>query len=151
MEETVLRLIRTADQLVHSSHYDAEGVQRRLKQVDSQSESFMLKMDDRRRNLAMATSFFSQAKSALGKLAEIERQVNMEDSSTMADAYHVISTSIVEATSSALHDGRALLERTGRGDPGCKGIIDMVNVNFFIETFSILYLSSLLNITARNN
>lgn len=133
MEETVLRLIRTADQLVHSSHYDAEGVQRRLKQVDSQSESFMLKMDDRRRNLTMATSFFSQAKSALGKLAEIERQVNMEDSSTMADAYHVISTSIVEATSSALHDGRALLERTGRGDSGCKGIIDMVSISINLK------------------
>jgi len=62
MQETVLRLIRTADQLVHSDHYDAESVKQRLKTVDEKSENFMVALDNRRRNLSLAVTFFLLAK-----------------------------------------------------------------------------------------
>lgn len=62
MQETVLRLIRTADQLVHSDHYNAESVKERLKTVDQKSENFMVALDNRRRNLSLAVTFFLLAK-----------------------------------------------------------------------------------------
>ena len=61
IQETVLRLLRTADQLVHSAHYNAEGVKKRLEVVDEQCENFMFRMDSRRKNLALAIGFFSLA------------------------------------------------------------------------------------------
>ncbi len=61
IHETVLRLVRTADQLIHSAHYDAEGVRQRLRKVDEKCEDFMIRLDNRRKNLALAISFFSLA------------------------------------------------------------------------------------------
>ena len=61
IQETVLRLVRTADQLVHSAIYDAEGVKQRLKVIDEKTEDFMVRLDNRRKNLALAISFYSQA------------------------------------------------------------------------------------------
>ena len=58
IQETIIRLIRTADQLAHSAHYDSEGVRSRLTQVDSQCEDFLLRMDARRKNVALAVTFF---------------------------------------------------------------------------------------------
>ena len=62
----MLRLVRTADQLVHSAAYDAEGVKKRLSTIDSQTESFMGRLDYRRKNLALAISFYSQALTVSG-------------------------------------------------------------------------------------
>ena len=62
MQDTVLRLIRTADQLVHSDHYDAASVKERLNRVDIKSEEFMIALDSRRRNLSLAVTFFLLAK-----------------------------------------------------------------------------------------
>ena len=53
--------MRTADQLIHSAHYDAEGVRQRLRKIDEKNEDFMLRLDTRRKNLALAISFFSLA------------------------------------------------------------------------------------------
>ena len=61
IQETVLRLVRTADQLVHSALYDAEGIKTRLQTVDQKCEDFMLRLDTRRKNLALAINFFSLA------------------------------------------------------------------------------------------
>ena len=61
IQETVLRLVRTADQLVHSAHYDAEGVKKRLEVIDQKCEDFMHRVDNRRKNLALAINFFSLA------------------------------------------------------------------------------------------
>ena len=61
IHDTVLRLVRTADQLMHSATYDAEGIKQRLKNVDTKCEEFMHKLNTRRKNLAMSTSFFSLA------------------------------------------------------------------------------------------
>jgi len=57
----VLRLIRTADQLVHGERADAESVRKRLQLVDSKCEAFTVRLDARRKNLAMARNFFSLA------------------------------------------------------------------------------------------
>ena len=61
IQDTLLRLIRTADQLIHSAHYDAEGVKKRLQQVDKTCEDFMVRLDTRRKNVALSVSFFSLA------------------------------------------------------------------------------------------
>ena len=58
----MLRLLHTADQLMHSASYDAEGIKKRLDTVDKQCEDFMIKLDSRRKNLAMAINFFLLAK-----------------------------------------------------------------------------------------
>ena len=55
--------MRTADQLIHSAHYDAEGVRQRLRKIDEKCEDFMLRLDTRRKNLALAISFFLLAQS----------------------------------------------------------------------------------------
>ena len=60
VQETVLRLVRTADQLVHTEGIDTEGVKQRLKLVDEQSEKFIDRIDNRRKNITMALSFFKQ-------------------------------------------------------------------------------------------
>jgi hypothetical protein len=62
VNSTVLRLLHTADQLMHSASYDAEGIKRRLDTVDKQCEDFMARLDARRKNLALAVSFFTLAK-----------------------------------------------------------------------------------------
>lgn len=63
VQETVLRLVRTADQLLRRSNLDVEGVRQRLQTVDQECESFMYKLDTRRKNITMATTFFEQAES----------------------------------------------------------------------------------------
>jgi hypothetical protein len=62
IQDTVLRLLRTADQVVHSAHSDAEGVKQRLLKIDSHCEDFMLRLETRRKNLTLAVNFFSLAK-----------------------------------------------------------------------------------------
>jgi len=57
----VLRLIRTADQLVHGERADADSVRKRLQTVDSRCEQFTMRLDDRRKNLVMARNFFAHA------------------------------------------------------------------------------------------
>ena len=61
IQETVLRLVRTADQLLRRTHLDAEGVRQRLQAVDEESENFMIKLDTRRKNISTAMSFFGLA------------------------------------------------------------------------------------------
>ena len=61
IQETVLRLVRTADQLLRRTHLDAEGVRQRLQAVDEESENFMMKLDTRRKNISMTMSFFGLA------------------------------------------------------------------------------------------
>lgn len=62
-QETVLRLVRTADQLLRRSKLDVEGVRQRLQTVDTECENFMIRLDTRRKNITMATSFFEQTES----------------------------------------------------------------------------------------
>lgn len=66
IQDTVLRLLRTADQVVQSSQSDAEGVKKRLLLIDEKCEDFMLRLETRRRNLTLAVSFFSLAKTVSG-------------------------------------------------------------------------------------
>ena len=61
IQETVLRLIRTADQLIHGDRADAESVRKRLQLVDGKCEDFTMKLDARRKNLMMARNFFAHA------------------------------------------------------------------------------------------
>lgn len=61
IQDNVLKLVRTADQLLRRTNLDAEGVRQRLQAVDETSENFMIKLDNRRKNIAMALSFFKQA------------------------------------------------------------------------------------------
>jgi len=61
IQETVLRLIRTADQLLHGDRADAEAVRKRLQQVDTKCEDFTVRLDARRKNLVMARNFFAHA------------------------------------------------------------------------------------------
>lgn len=58
----MLRLLHAADQLMHSGSYDADGIKKRLDTIDKQCEDFMAKMDTRRKNLGLAISFFTLAK-----------------------------------------------------------------------------------------
>ena len=57
----MLRLIRTADQLIHGDRADAESVRKRLQMVDGKCEEFTVKLDARRKNLVMARNFFAHA------------------------------------------------------------------------------------------
>ena len=77
IQETVLRLLRTADQLVHSAHYDAEGIKKRLQIVDEKCEDFMLRLDVRRKNLALAINFFSLAQSVSGSVTRYQYPLNI--------------------------------------------------------------------------
>ena len=67
IQDTVLRLVRTADQLVHSDQYrGGEAVRKRLVLVDEQSEKFMLRLDARRKNLSLAVTFYLLTKTVSG-------------------------------------------------------------------------------------
>lgn len=63
VQENVLHLVRTADQLLRRSSMDAEGVRQRLKTVDLECENFQYQLDNRRKNIALSQSFFNQAQS----------------------------------------------------------------------------------------
>ena len=65
IQDTVLRLVRTADQLLRRTHLDAEGVRQRLQAVDEESENFMNKLDTRRKNISMAMSFYGLAETVI--------------------------------------------------------------------------------------
>ena len=47
--------------MVHSAHYDQEGVKQRLLLIDQKCEDFMMRLDNRRKNLTLAINFFSLA------------------------------------------------------------------------------------------
>lgn len=57
----MLRLLRTADSLLRRTNIDAEGIRQRLMLVDQECENFMIKLDNRRKNIFMAVSFFNLA------------------------------------------------------------------------------------------
>ena len=63
---------------------------------------------------------------ALFKLDEIENQLNSTDlprnSQVLAERHLVLANTIVEAALPALREGRILLERVGRDDPGATGV-----------------------------
>lgn len=61
MQDTMLRLIRNVDQLLLRASLDAEGVRQRLQIVDAECEDFMVKLDNRRKNISSSVSFFNQA------------------------------------------------------------------------------------------
>ncbi|VDI56857.1 titin [Mytilus galloprovincialis] len=125
-QETVLRLVRTADQLLRRSKLDVEGVRQRLQTVDTECENFMIRLDTRRKNITMATSFFEQTESALTRLDQVEVQLNTMDlprnSAELADRHSQLSNAIMEISSPPLRDGRILLERVSRDDRGADGI-----------------------------
>ena len=59
-----MRLVRAADQLTHSSRFDGEGaVRAHLQKVDETCEDFSVKMEARRKELALAVAFFVQSNS----------------------------------------------------------------------------------------
>ncbi|XP_013393635.1 titin [Lingula anatina] len=124
--DTVLRLVRTADQLIHSTHYDSEGIRSRLHRVDKVSEEFMQEMENRRKNLAMAVSFYKQADVALDKLGQVEMELNRTDlprnSTALVERHSQLSSTIAEVSAAALREGRILLERVHRDDPGANGV-----------------------------
>ena len=61
IQENMLRLLRTADGLLRRASVDAEGIRQRLMLVDQECENFMVKLDNRRKNIFMALSFFNLA------------------------------------------------------------------------------------------
>ncbi|XP_060064415.1 titin-like, partial [Ylistrum balloti] len=126
IQQTVVRLVRDADQLLRRANMDAEGVRRRLQTVDRECEDFRNKLDTRRKNIMMAASFFDQAETALTKLEQVEVQLNSMDlprnSTALADRHAQLSNAIVEASTQALREGRILLERVSREDPGADGV-----------------------------
>jgi hypothetical protein len=64
----MLRLLRTADGLLRRASVDAEGIRRRLMLVDQECEDFMVKLDNRRKNIFMAVSFFNLAETVRNSL-----------------------------------------------------------------------------------
>ena len=65
----MVRLVRTADQLVHSAHYDADAITKRLRTVDTTAERFMQRLDARRTDVTMAVTFFSFAQTVSALVA----------------------------------------------------------------------------------
>lgn len=63
---------------------------------------------------------------AVTKLDEIEIQLESTDlprnSAALAERHAYLSHCIVEAVTPAIHEGRTLLERVGRDDPGAAGV-----------------------------
>ena len=63
---------------------------------------------------------------ALSKLDEIEVHLTSTDlprnSAALAERHAYLSNSIVESTTPALREGRILLERVSRDDPGVQGV-----------------------------
>ena len=67
---------------------------------------------------------------ALRKLDEIDRQLASTDlprnSSALAELHSYLSNLIMVTTAPALHEGRTILERVGKDDPGAQGVSAMV-------------------------
>jgi len=76
IQETVLRLIRTADQLIHGDRTDAESVRKRLQLVDGKCEDFTMRLDARRKNLIMARNFFAHAQAVGLRINPLECKGN---------------------------------------------------------------------------
>ncbi|XP_064598296.1 coiled-coil domain-containing protein 141-like isoform X2 [Liolophura sinensis] len=126
IQETVLRLMKTVEQLLHRGNLDAEGVRQRLSLVDRECEDFMIKLDNRRKNLSLSLSFFQQAETALTQMEQIRVRLNSTDlprnSAALVDLHQQLSDAISQVSTPALHTGQSLLERVGRGDQGADGV-----------------------------
>ncbi len=72
----------------------------------------------------------------MSRLNEIEHQLTKTDlprnSGALAEQHAYLSNAIVEVSTSALREGRILLERVGRNDPGVQGVADMVSPFIFV-------------------
>ena len=71
IQENMLRLLRTADGLLRRASIDAEGIRQRLMLVDQECENFMVKLDNRRKNIFMAVSFFNLAETVRTVLSKV--------------------------------------------------------------------------------
>lgn len=151
VQENVLRLVRKADQLLRRTNLDAEGVRQRLQTVDHECENFMVRLDNKRKNISMALSFFDLVEKALTTLDQIEVQLNTMDlprnSAELADRHAQLSNVIVEASTPALHEGRILLERVSRDDPGADGVRRKVSIIFIINYSDLLNTRHLADLT----
>ncbi|XP_076451161.1 coiled-coil domain-containing protein 141-like [Babylonia areolata] len=126
IQENMLRLLRTADGLLRRASVDAEGIRQSLMLVDQECESFMVRLDNRRKNITMAVSFFNLAQTALNQLDQIEVQLNSMDlprnSAELAERHSQLSNAIVDASTQSVHEGRLLLERVSSVDSGADGV-----------------------------
>jgi len=57
----LLKLVRTSEQLSHTSNIDMASLRKRLQGVDELAQDFMLRMDARRKNIATAINFYRLA------------------------------------------------------------------------------------------
>ena len=67
---------------------------------------------------------------------EVDQQLTSTDlprnSAALAERHAYLSNAIVEISTPALREGRILLERVGREDPGVQGVSNMVNTKKII-------------------
>lgn len=54
-----MKLVRTSEQLSHTGDLDTSVLRQKLQSVDNLAEDFMLRMDARRKNIAMAINFYT--------------------------------------------------------------------------------------------
>lgn len=57
----LLQLVRTSEQLSHTTDVDITTLRQRLQGIDDLAQDFMLRMDARRRNIATAINFYRLA------------------------------------------------------------------------------------------
>nr|XP_006823021.1 PREDICTED: titin-like [Saccoglossus kowalevskii] len=128
----VQRLLRAADKVASTGAEDTEQVQEQTRAIETLCQTFVHKLELRRKLLQMTAAFYRNAQTALGELNQIEVQLQgtdvPEDSPELAEKHSRLERSINEISAPVLREGHLLLERVGRDVPSSEGVSEVVEI-----------------------
>jgi hypothetical protein len=125
LHDTVMKLMRSADQFVHTGLKNADDVHQFAHVLLEHWEKFARKLDQRRKLLSLVVSFSKQTESATEKLGQLEKDIENEEekisqiesnNENLTNLHSNLSNQIAVITAPGLRDGKILLEKIDKDD-----------------------------------
>jgi hypothetical protein len=132
-----MKCIRDADQFIHTGLEKADQAHQEAHSLLERWEKFALKLDERRKLLAIVVSFYKQTEEASERLLQIEKEIQIEreklknfnenketntrkssesSSSKSSAKYSDLTNQLAEISGPGLREGRIVLEKITKDD-----------------------------------
>lgn len=149
-----MKCLRTADQFIHTGLERADEAHQEAHVLLEKWEKFALKLDQRRKLLALVVSFYKQTEEASKRLIKIEQEIKLEkekinqmsdnddlksslenirkasSSEELTQRHADLSTQLAEISAPGLREGRIILEKFCKDDYEAETVIKKV-INHF--------------------
>jgi hypothetical protein len=142
-----MKCMRSADQFVHTDLDGADEVHQLAHELLKEWEKFAIKLDQRRKLLAVVVSFYQQTEEASAKLGRLDQEISIEKESDdtnkevvvqikkenrepgkdFTEKHLSISNQIAEISAPGLREGKIILEKLSKDNYEAEHIIKRVS------------------------